>query len=140
MYKGVLQYFSDSEGSLKKKIVYISENALTVHVYEMWTSENVYLYAFFVRVYMCISVRVVTPDLIVLVREPDQGSRFIKLVKKRTQHKIISAKLVKFLLRMFIKINAKEVNKKKITAYTIKTKCKHVKIPMTRENNKSLMS
>lgn len=97
---------------------------------------------FFVRVYkyMCISVRVVTPDLIVLVREPDQGSRFIKLVKKRTQHKIISAKLVKFLLRMFIKINAKEVNKKKITAYTIKTKCKHVKIPMTRENNKSLMS
>lgn len=41
---------------------------------------------------------------------------------------------------MFIKINAKEVNKKKITAYTIKTKCKHVKIPMTRITNKSQMS
>jgi len=35
---------------------------------------------------VCIYVRncegVHTPDLIVLVREPDQGSRFIKLVKK----------------------------------------------------------
>lgn len=44
---------------------------------------------------VCISVRncegVHTPDLIVLVREPDQGSRFIKFVKKRTQHKTISA-------------------------------------------------
>lgn len=54
-----------------------------------------------------------TPDLIVLVREPDQGSNLLNWLKKRTQHKIISAKLVKFLLRMFIKINAKEVNKKK---------------------------
>lgn len=81
-----------------------------------------------------------TPDLIMLVREPDQSSNSLNWLKKRTQHKIISAKLVKFLLRMFIKINAKEVNKKKITAYTIKTKCKHVKIPMTRGTNKSLMS
>lgn len=80
-----------------------------------------------------------TPDLIVLVREPDQGSNLLYWLKKKTQHKI-SAKLVNFLLRMFIKINAKEVNKKKITAYTIKTKCKHVKIPMTRITNKSQMS
>lgn len=57
------------------------------------------------------TVRVFTPDLIVLVREPDQGSNLLNWLKEH--NKIISAKLVKFLLRMFIKINAKEVNKKK---------------------------
>ena len=39
-----------------------------------------------------------TPVLIVLVREPDQGNTFMKLVKNTRQN---ISKLVKFLLRMF---------------------------------------
>lgn len=49
---------------------------------------------------VCQSVEVVgnTLVLIVLVREPDQGNTFIKLVKNTRQN---FSKLVKFLLRMF---------------------------------------
>lgn len=61
-------------------------------------------------VYVCVCLYVVcvcqsvsvsggqTPVLIVLVREPDQGNTFMKLVKNTRQN---ISKLVKFLLRMF---------------------------------------
>lgn len=77
----------------------------------VWTSENCICLNARVCVRERETVRVFTPDLIVLVREPDQGSNLLNWLKEH--NKIISAKLVKFLLRMFIKINAKEVNKKK---------------------------